>query len=627
MAGTLVPSREVHRLVKAERIDFYDFPASVFDHIKRQYIGDKIKDHSNIDAVDAIHRCFSLARLYGAKMFVDELIPVKGQLAEDTHDFIYKGRRGEVEDINAKYVERVGVPEWDRVYASCNAGILEVKAQRISFWKKNVVQTPKEKRLSALGSLRDSDCIGYMILHKAGCFKNDDEDHVRWVVYESVIKGGRFQRGIIPRSTRFSFRVGTGDTGTTVRKMSGHLYCQQNGRTVVCAHVAIRTLLSSLLPERDVSYRKISELAGFEGGEMDTKQIIKVFNAFGFAVHVWSNRRKSGKDRSGVPIYHCLYSGIESGGGGLLGFDVKKPAEKTCRDKKEEEAGQRKRKAQPCRHIIPLFGHTFNKHIWVNEASGYYFIEDSGAAKSYVSDNWVSTFLGHDDNIGPNIYIPRFYVERFAVSSVFSIVPHRFEIYKRCNLNKVYLPGVKAEQVAVDWLLGIVLAKLEGWKVENIVNNDWIERLRIALTARQKNGVSDSHVARVVLRSVFLSRSQYRAKLLADQDAAGQCESRLVVDGVLCKQKVPTYIWMVEFSLPHLFPVNERKLGEIVLSAQADDHPETRGVLFVRLPSRYLIPNLVDGTAPLAAQSCLEQASQIISHMPCFRFAGAKRVG
>ena len=177
------------------------------------------------------------------------------------------------------------------------------------------------------------------------------------------------------------------------------------------------------------------------------------------------------------------------------------------------------------------------------------------------------------------------------------------------------------------WLLGIVLAKLEGWKVENIVNNDWIERLRIALTARQKNGVSDSHVARVVLRSVFLSRSQYRAKLLADQDAAGQCESKPVVDGVLRKQKVPTYIWMVEFSLPHLFPVNERKLGEIVLSAQAGDHPETRGVLFVRLPSRYLIPNLVDGTAPLAAQSCLEQASQIISHMPCFRFAGAKRVG
>lgn len=202
--------------------------------------------------------------------------------------------------------------------------------------------------------------------------------------------------------------------------------------------------------------------------------------------------------------------------------------------------------------------------------------------------------------------------------------PYRSKAHSPKNL--AYLPGVKAEQVAVDWLRNIVRAKLCGWKAENFVDNDWLERLRIALIVKcgQKNGIR--HVARVVLRSVFLSRSQYRARLLADHDTAGQYESKRVVDGVLRQQKVPKHIWMVEFSLPHLFPVNERKLGEIVLSARLGDHPETRGVLFVRLPSRYLIPTLTVG-APLDAQSCPEQASQIVSHMPCFSFAGAKRVG
>ena len=59
--------------------------------------------------------------------------------------------------------------------------------------------------------------------------------------------------------------------------------------------------------------------------------------------------------RDELPYQKFLYAGIESGGGALLGFKFGGPGAK----------GEK--------HLIPFFGHTFNKDIWVSNADPAYF--------------------------------------------------------------------------------------------------------------------------------------------------------------------------------------------------------------------------------------------------------------
>jgi hypothetical protein len=53
---------------------------------------------------------------------------------------------------------------------------------------------------------------------------------------------------------------------TTLGELSvrGVLYTQQNDLTFVCAHVCLRTVVASVLPEADVSYSKINEIVGID---------------------------------------------------------------------------------------------------------------------------------------------------------------------------------------------------------------------------------------------------------------------------------------------------------------------------------------------------------------------------
>ena len=576
---------ERHRCVDAETLEFHPFPDSIFQHIQSCYGEDS----------DAIHRCFSLARLYNAQMYVEERILATGQLQEDVHEFVYNGHPGgDVRQVEETYVKQVSEKQCDSAYVSLEKGYLEFKAQRISFWKKNLLDRKQEDRPAALAELEDDDCIGYVILVKAGCVKGKS-DKIRWIVYEAILDGKENLRGVMPRPVEYSFRV-----GSKIRKIKGRMYCQQNGRTAVCAHAAVRTLLSALLPERDISYKKISQLANYKGGSVDSKMIRAVFESLGFPVHDWSVDRSKKGDARNIPLYHCLYLGVESRGGSLFGFDVKNRDDQGAADDQ---------------HIIPVFGHTFNKHIWVNEASGYYFKSGIKVPRSFISDNWVSTFIAHDDNVGPNVSIPRFYIDHFALSSVITVLP-------RPDRRK-YAVGVDAEEIAVDWLKKNVVRFLEYWKKDKYADNDWLDRLNTALTPVE--GQESADIAKVVLRSLLISRDEYLRHLQEDRDCEDHVEDPRAIETIV--KRLPENLWMVEISFPHLFPVNERKIGEVILSADEGASRMTRGVILIRLPSRYLLPVMEPGASvELKNAPCDEMASAIQSHTPCFVFDDVRRI-
>jgi hypothetical protein len=82
---------------------------------------------------------------------------------------------------------------------------------------------------------------------------------------------------------------------------------------------------------------------------------------------------------------------------------------------------------------------------------------------------------------------------------------------------------------------------------------------------------------------------------------------------------MPEYLWMIEISIPQLFPANERKLGEIILNASVkfDFDKPTDFKLFVlaRLPGSYFLFESGDYDKPNFAQV----PSRIKSHMPLFQ--------
>jgi hypothetical protein len=86
-----------------------------------------------------------------------------------------------------------------------------------------------------------------------------------------------------------------------------------------------------------------------------------------------------------------------------------------------------------------------------------------------------------------------------------------------------------------------------------------------------------------------MSRKDYTDHLSQARDWQYRNESKQLCQSI--EDNVPEHLWVVEVSLPELFPANQRKLGEIVLDATKEPSPKVdyRSYLFARFPSRFVL--------------------------------------
>ena len=209
-------------------------------------------------------------------------------------------------------------------------------------------------------------------------------------------------------------------------------------------------------------------------------------------------------------------------------------------------------------HIITFFGHTFNQDAWAPNAEVAYF--HVGEQTRYLpSEAWLSSFIGHDDNFGSNFCVPRLYVTPEQVQYVVALHP-----------SGVHYSGVVAEAIAVDYLYSL-LPQLDSARVR------WLKRL-----------ISSARDQQVVLRAVAMTRNRYTDHLLHSRDWHYNSEEKQICRSI--RDNVPEHLWVVEVSLPELFPANQRKLGEIVLDATKEPSRglDFRSFLFGRFPGRFL---------------------------------------
>src|SRR5690606_35690058 len=95
----------------------------------------------------------------------------------------------------------------------------------------------------------------------------------------------------------------------------------------------------------------------------------------------------------GLEFQRLLYDFIESGRPALLGFELAP----------HPTSGERSR------HVVPIFGHTFNEDLWVPEAERHYFAHTRASSPA---ESWLSIYLAHDDIFGPSVCLPRHYLGR-----------------------------------------------------------------------------------------------------------------------------------------------------------------------------------------------------------------------
>lgn len=514
-----MPCLDDHRKAAGEGMERFPLkpPFSFFDFIETRF-GD----------YDSIRRIFSLARSFSAESLVLETIHPCGIIAEEN------------EDIRQLY------PTYS------NTGLI-----RLSFWKQPATVA------DSISPLANDDLLGYAIL-KRDTPRGDDAS--RWHVFEAIFPKYDHAHNCVPHPQTYHLAVG----GQTFA-IKGLLYCQQNGLNKACAQVAIRSLLSRLLPEGDISYRRINAIAdavrpGFNPGlGLSVPQIRGIFHKVGCLYHDVDYSEDGGVRRD-LPYQKFAYAGLESGGGALVGFRL------TGRNLREE-----------AKHIIPIYGHTFNKDTWAPDADISYF--RIGEGLGYVpSESWTSSFLGHDDNFGPNFCIPRLYIERDKVDYVVEI----------------FRPGVCYSGVSAEVLALAVLYSLLPCIAGSA--NKWIARL-IQWTNKQQ----------VVFRALAMTREEYIGHLQTVQDWEGNKEKTKLCD--LLAREMPRFIWVVEISTPQLFPANERKLGEIVLDAtrnlnQGEGFSPNDVFMFARLPGSYHFGGDVVGGFP----QFTPVPSQLLSH-------------
>ncbi len=512
-------SLDAHRKAAAEDREIFLLkpPFSFFD-----FIEDRFGDN------DSIRRIFSLARSSAAQTLVVERIHPIGIIAEENED---------IRGLFASYR---------------NTNLL-----RISFWKKQVID-------GNLSGLTSKHLVGYAIF-KRDQISNSGFD--KWHVFEAVFAKYPHSHNCVPHPQTYKLMVA--DKSYSIK---GLLYCQQNTLNKACAQVALRSLLSRILAEGDISYRRINAIAAtvnpdFKPGKgLNVPQMRKVLIELNLRFNDIDYSQYDEQLRHDLPYQKYAYAGLESGGGALVGFRF------AGRELREE-----------AKHIIPFYGHTFNKDTWAPNADISYFRIGEGVG--YVpSESWTSSFLGHDDNFGPNFCIPRLYIENDKVDYV-------VEIFRP----GILYGGMQAEALALNILYSLLPSIVD-------VDNKWISRL-VLWTERQQ----------VVFRAQAMKTTEYVKHLCSLRDWEGNGENP-----TLCKllgKEMPEFIWAVEVSTPQLFPANERKLGEIVLDATMDltSQEETSAndvFIFARLPGTYMLGGEISNGTP----QFISVPSQIVSH-------------
>ncbi|MFZ0932436.1 MAG: hypothetical protein WAN11_27810 [Syntrophobacteraceae bacterium] len=226
-------------------------------------------------------------------------------------------------------------------------------------------------------------------------------------------------------------------------------------------------------------------------------------------------------------------------------------------------------------HAVALTGHSFNKHNWWSHALEGYF---QSTKLEYLSSHlWCDNFVVQDDNFGPHYLLPvRFITDVMAAKDLLTTLKKTF-INLSIGFNRHWLEGpmygVVAFPTGMDYVSDAPI--VEPWalfSLQSILKT-------LSITEASGTALFSSYFYKyykkdqLILRTFLTTKERY-------------LKSNLVSMSVrkILEEWLPDIIWMTEISIPELFWVNRKKVGEIVTDPEAFRKNNEDGVRFIRIP-------------------------------------------
>ena len=235
------------------------------------------------ERVNTIIRIFSLARQLNCKFLLVEQLADDAPLKQEEDDAV---RANDFDFERSKFY-------------------------RFSFFNCPIEQEPN-----------NNNFLGYAVVRKE-FYKNASKSQ-RVYVYESVIRPYRTENdsglsgeNFLHCKRKYLIKINGYNEDFSV---VGAMYAQQNGKNFVCAHVALRSVLS-LLGNEDISYSEINTLARRPPHSRDGLTVAQIDNVLKGRGMAMRRMDKGEFPRMGLSSFSpVLYDYVESGCPALLAF-------------------------------------------------------------------------------------------------------------------------------------------------------------------------------------------------------------------------------------------------------------------------------------------------------------------
>jgi len=390
------------------------------------------------------------------------------------------------------------------------------ESHRVSFFKNKI------KKVEDLGQTESDKFLGYLIAKK----NIYSDGSFAYQVRESVLKPRHLENLYVHTEKKYKAKICKHNFF-----LKGSVYCQQNSLTTICAHSALSTLISSTRDDYIFSPHEVNKILDIkfpdrifnEDEGLRAAEIYEVIEECGF--------KKFGFDDEGGFIKKVsskyskyLYSSIESGYPALLGFEMKKVKSRASRNN----------------HLVPVIGHTFNQDTWVPNAEKSYF--RIGRTKYYPSNIWMGSLVIHDDNFGVYYCLPQFYINADNILLFVGVLPKNIES-----------DPLEIEPIALNLLSHFI----KILRLYDLSDFRWLSRLCDFASHEQ-----------IVLRTKLQKKDEYIKSLQQSQDwHKEKCDEGFIR---YCGKMLPDEFWQVEVSIPMLFAAHKRKIGEVLIRADAE---------------------------------------------------------
>lgn len=442
--------------------------------------------------------------------------------------------------------------------------------------------------------------LGFCIIHQDKIQEkriNAEETYIRTYVPECVIKIGINDKDFLGyKYGNISSSVSIDGQEFNIDK--GNYFSQQNGITNCCAHAAIKTALRGyddniscdelnkvLIDSKksnnvqiDDELLEISRMArGLTPHEMLTA--IKDFSRKSDNLPNLEPFLVTAHDLPITNFVETIYRAIESKLPVILLLRIPDNLAKA-----NSFSG----------HAISLVGHTFNEHNWCAYGSGYFSAEDS---ESYLSSYlWCDNYVVQDDNFGPAYHLPcNFLTEYYEygvtieklglniaskkfIDNIGPNYPLAAIIIPPANLQKITEKLYAVEQIAAKHLVRqLNTFRKDGVLIMDKMQQDLFDRYfyYIFKYKRTKPRI-------FITRTLLVSKEEYLesdVKNILSDHSVGKTK---LID-VLDEDILPDFFWVTEISVPELYWINNRKIGEIIIDAE-DTESKVGGIRLIRLP-------------------------------------------